>query len=132
MKLSDILENVRYEILGGDINTDVKHLSIDSRNIRKGTLFMCIMGFRVDGHNYIDDAVELGASVVLVEKEIDVSRYEDVTVIRVENTRYAMAYITSNFYEHPQNAMKLVGVTGTNGKTSVSFYMQSVLHLHHQ
>ena len=124
MKLSEILKNVDCRITGEDV--EIKHLSIDSRNIRRGTFFICISGFRVDGHEYIKDAIEQGASAILVEKDV-VGIPSDITVVQVENSRYAMAFLAANFYDKPQDKINLVGVTGTNGKTSVSFYMKSVL-----
>lgn len=127
MTLFELLKNVPHEVVQG-ADVAIKHLSIDSRNIRLGTLFLCLTGFRVDGHTYIEEAKSQGTVAIVIEKDLDqMSVAEGLTVIRVANTRHAMAYIAAEFYGNPQKGLKLMGVTGTNGKTSVSFYMQAVL-----
>ena len=127
MKLSNILKNVNHKIIGEEnsIEKEISHLSIDSRNIRKNTLFICIPGFRVDGHNFINHAADSGACAFIVEREVEAP--SGATIIQVENTRVAMATIAANFFSNPQNSCRFIGVTGTNGKTSSTFYIQAIL-----
>jgi len=125
LNLLDILKDVEYEIKGNK-DIDIEYLSIDSRNIKKNTMFICITGFNVDGHDFIDTALEKGAVCLVVEKEIK-SKYENLTIIKVKNSRISMSTIANNFYKNPTENIKMIGVTGTNGKTSVSFYIHSIL-----
>ena len=123
MKLKDVLQNVQYELLFGDINIDITSMTIDSRTAKLNSMFICIPGFQVDGHNFANTAHDLGSTVFIVEKEIAI----DATVIKVKNSREALAIIAYNFYNKPDIGLNMIGITGTNGKTSVSFYIQSIL-----
>lgn len=115
-----------YTIIQGDIDVEVLHLSHVSSQIQEGTLFFCIQGFQTDGHDYAKQVIEEGAVAIVVEKLLE-GLPEGVTVIQVENTRESMAYITAKFYEQPSSYMNLVGVTGTNGKTTTTFLISSIL-----
>lgn len=124
MNLSEILNNVDYILLhGGDKN--ISHISIDSRNIVKDSLFICISGFSTDGHSFINDACEAGATAIITEK--GVMPPVGVTVIKVKESRIALAQIANNFYNNPGKNLKLIGATGTNGKTSITFFIQSII-----
>lgn len=124
MNLFKLLKNVDHTIIQGE-DREIAHLSIDSRNLRKDTLFTCISGFRADGHSFAREAAKGGAVAFITEK--DIPPVEGVTVIKVENSRLALSYIAADFYNNPEKKMSYLGVTGTNGKTSTTYYLQRSL-----
>jgi UDP-N-acetylmuramoyl-L-alanyl-D-glutamate--2,6-diaminopimelate ligase len=129
MKLAEVLSGV--DIIGryGSMDIDVKDIVYDSRKIIPGCIFICITGFKVDGHKYINDAIDKGAAVAIIEKDIEA---EGITIIKVSNTRKVMPIIGSNFYHHPTNKLKLIGITGTNGKTTTTYLIKSILEQAHK
>ena len=94
--LSKLLEKITYQCVCGTLDTDVVDVIYDSRRVVPGSMFVCIPGAKIDGHIYAKDAVKAGASVLLVEQEVELPAGWDVTVIRVEDTRYAMAFISAD------------------------------------
>ena len=102
-------------------------MSTDSRTVKPGWLFICIRGLHTDGHAYIGDAVQNGASCVLVDRYAEISAYDGVTFLRCADTRRASAYLWHAWYGHPAEHLKLIGVTGTNGKTSVTYMLRAIL-----
>lgn len=118
-KLSDILYKVATTALAGNTNIDINDVQIDSRKVQKGSLFVAVMGVAVDGHQFIDKAVEQGAVAVVCE-EIPSSKSERVTYVQTSNSAEAAGLIAHNFYDQPTTKLKLVGVTGTNGKTTIA------------
>ncbi|MBM6619337.1 UDP-N-acetylmuramoyl-L-alanyl-D-glutamate--2,6-diaminopimelate ligase [Bacillus suaedaesalsae] len=126
MILSKLLEGLDFELLSGRLHTDVKHLSYNSQEVSVGSLFLCIKGKKHDGHDFVQEVINRGATVVVVENNIQLQTGK-TTVVKVSNTREAMAIMASNFYERPSDFFKLVGITGTNGKTSVTSMLSSVL-----
>lgn len=125
MKIKDLLENEKYELLKGNDDFDVSSVEYDSRNVKEGSLFVCITGFKTDGHKYIDSAVKNGAKALCVEKDIVIP--EGVVCVKVENCRHALAIIADNFYDHPSRKLNLIGVTGTNGKTTTTYLIKNIL-----
>ncbi|MDP4092723.1 MAG: UDP-N-acetylmuramoyl-L-alanyl-D-glutamate--2,6-diaminopimelate ligase [Bacillota bacterium] len=125
MLLKDLIEGLGIENCSGDLNIEISDIAYDSRKAKSGSLFVCIEGFKFDGHNYVSAAVENGANVILVQKDIEVEG--NVTVVKVENTRYALAYISNRFFGYPSKKFNLVGVTGTKGKTTTTYMIKSVL-----
>ncbi|MCL2616845.1 MAG: UDP-N-acetylmuramoyl-L-alanyl-D-glutamate--2,6-diaminopimelate ligase [Defluviitaleaceae bacterium] len=125
MNLSDILRNVEHEIVQGT-DCHVTDLVIDSRQVREGSLFFCIQGLQVDGHNFAEKAAAAGAAAVVVERDLP-SLPPSVAVVKVASTRRAMAYIAANFYGNPAQELTLIGVTGTNGKTSSVYFVERIL-----
>ena len=119
MQLSSLLYKVPLLATAGSMDTDVTNLTMDSRRAGSGSLFVAVRGTVSDGHNYIAKAVELGASAILCETMPDAVP-QNVAVVQVQNSARAMGLVASNFYEHPSKKLRLVGVTGTNGKTSVA------------
>ena len=119
MKIKDILVNCNLLELVGDKNLDITKVSFDSRQVNPGTLFFAVKGTQSDGHDYIEKAVEQGASAVVCEKMPDTMK-EGVTYIRVDNSAYVLGVGASNFYGNPSRSLKLTGVTGTNGKTTIA------------
>ncbi|MEA5084181.1 MAG: UDP-N-acetylmuramoyl-L-alanyl-D-glutamate--2,6-diaminopimelate ligase [Lachnospiraceae bacterium] len=125
MKLSAVMKNIDYTVLQGNDDIEIKKIVYDSRQTEKNDVFVCISGFKVDGHDFASGAVEKGAAVVIVEKKIDLPT--EVTVLKVENNRIALAQMGANYYNEPSKRMNLIGVTGTNGKTSTTYIIKSVL-----
>ena len=99
MKLSEVLQGLKFEVLQGSTGISFHDIRNDSRKVQPGDLFFCISGAVSDGHKYVEDVAEKGAAVIVVEKPVAVP--DTVTVIRVENTRYAMGMISSAFYGKP-------------------------------
>src|SRR5690606_22236068 len=125
MLLCEILEDVPYMDIKGNIEIDIDEIYYDSRQVTPNSLFFCIEGFQFDGHDFAAEAVNRGATVLVVEKDVPVS--DDVTKIFVEDTRLAMALMSANFFGKPADALYMIGVTGTNGKTSITYLVKSIL-----
>jgi len=125
MKLSDLVKNIKTEKMTGSLNIDIKGVYHDSRKIVKNDLFVCIKGFVVDGHDFIDHSVSNGAIAIIVEKKIP--PIQGITIIRVKNSRLALAKIANQFYHYPSRQLKLIGVTGTNGKTTITYMLRCIL-----
>ena len=117
--LQHILFGVALREVIGNTNQEIVDLQIDSRLVQKGTVFVAIRGVQVDGHNFITTAIEKGATVIVCE-QLPASLQEGVTYIVVANTQEAVALMAHQLYEAPSTKVKLVGVTGTNGKTTVA------------
>ena len=113
--------------------TEISGIVNDSRKIAKDCLFFCIVGANWDGHEFARQALLDGASALVVEKDLDLSDLEgktpaaDPVIIRVQDTRYAMAYIAAAYYGNPASEMKIIGVTGTKGKTTTTYMVKSIL-----
>ncbi len=118
-KLQDILYKVHLKAVHGSTDVWVNDIQIDSRKVSKGSVFVAIKGEQTDGHKFFDKAIELGAAVVVCE-ELPKSFIETVTYIQVQSSNEAVAYMAHNFYNEPSTKTKLVGVTGTNGKTTIA------------
>ncbi len=125
MLLSSCLEGLDYKIVKGDVNLEIDNIAFDSREVHKKSLFVAVSGFAADGHDYIKKAIENGAVAVIVEKEFTFEG--DITCIKVESSRLALACVSSNFYHNPTRKLNLVGITGTNGKTSISYFIKMLL-----
>lgn len=127
MDLRELLETLEEKKVDGPADVDVAGLAYDSRNVSEGFCFFCIKGLVTDGHRYVKQAVSGGATVIFVEREPDDDPGAGVTVVRVGDTRLALAKCSARFYGYPSDGMKLVGVTGTNGKTTTTFLIESIL-----
>lgn len=125
--LKDLLEKVDYECIRGTLERDVTDIIYDSRKVVKGSMFICIPGAIVDGHKFAADAVLAGAGVIVVEKETEIPAGADVTVLKVKDTHYAMAYLCAAFFKYPAEEMKIIGITGTKGKTTTTYLVKSIL-----
>ncbi len=126
MKLKQLLTGISYEVQQGSDEIELSDFQYDSRKIEKDSLFVAITGFQTDGHKYIPMAVEKGAAAVLCEHPVE-GVPNGVTVVLTTNNRQALAVLSANFYGHPSDEMRTVGVTGTNGKTSTTYLMKSIL-----
>ena len=125
MKLSQLLERMEYTCVQGSADIPVSHLLYDSRNACPDGVFVCISGAVMDGHTFISDVVMKGVTAVIVEKEVKAPAH--VTVIRVENTRVALAYMSAAYFGYPAEQLKTIGITGTKGKTTTTYMVRSIL-----
>ncbi len=126
MKLYKLLNQISYTLINGYVDINIENVSYDSREIKPNSLFICINGNNTDSHNLIDEAVKNGAIAILVEKDITYSN-NDIVIIKVKDTRISLANICNIFYKEPSKGIELVGVTGTNGKTTITHYIKDVL-----
>ena len=122
-QLVSVLNNVEVK---GDVNKEIEFITHDSRRVRKNTLFVCICGTRVDGNKFIPQAIEAGACAIMTEKDVEVPA--DITVIKVPNMREAMELAVPYFYDYPGKKMRMIGVTGTDGKTSTATIIYQLLN----
>mgnify|MGYP004454698119 FL=1 len=119
MRLQELLKNIKPVAIVGDVETEITGVNIDSRRIKEGHLFIAMRGTQVDGHKFIPKAIELGARAVLCE-EMPATQADGVTYVQVESTEDAAGKAATIFYGDPSRRLKLVGVTGTNGKTTIA------------
>ena len=117
--LKDILYKVSVNTIYGDTNLEISQIDFDSRAVKEGSLFVAQKGVSVDGHLFIDKAIRLGATSVICEV-LPEKKQENITFIQVDDSNTALAIIASNFYDNPSSKLKLIGVTGTNGKTTTA------------
>ncbi|MDA9985107.1 Mur ligase domain-containing protein, partial [Flavobacteriaceae bacterium] len=118
-QLKDILFGVGLEAIQGKTDMPISFVAFDSRKVKEGSLFVAIKGDVVDGHDYIQKAITLGAVAVVCENK-PINASVNVVWITTTNSRKALAILASNFYDTPSAKLKLIGVTGTNGKTTVT------------
>lgn len=121
MNLDNLLKDLN---LGKTYNEEINEIQYDSRKVKNGDVFVAIKGFSVDGHKFIDKAIENGAKVIIGEEDLVI---ENALYIKVEDSRKALATLAKNYFDNPQKKMKIIGITGTNGKTTSAFMMKSLL-----
>ncbi|MDE6954013.1 MAG: UDP-N-acetylmuramoyl-L-alanyl-D-glutamate--2,6-diaminopimelate ligase [Erysipelotrichales bacterium] len=125
MQLKQLLKEIDYKLLSGSLDVEVSQIDYDSRQVVNHSLFVCIPGAKVDGHSFIEQVINKGAKVVVVEREVE---YQDgVTYIQVKEARLALALLSCAFFDHPSRKMTVIGLTGTKGKTTTSYMVQSIL-----
>lgn len=125
MKLADLLKKLKYTCVKGTTDVDITTVAYDSRRVERGSLFICIKGAVADGHRFAEAAVNKGASALVVEDDVTVP--ENVTVIRVKDSRYALACISAEYFGNPADKLKVIGITGTKGKTTTTYLVKSIL-----
>ena len=125
MKLTKLLECLEYEVRQGSDQIEVTELINDSRKVTEGSVFVCISGAVSDGHEYIEDVAAKGAAAVIVERPVDAP--EGLTVIHVDDTRYALALMSAAYFDYPAKKLKVIGITGTKGKTTTTYMVKSIL-----
>ncbi len=124
MKLKELLKGVNVKRLIGNEDVNITGITFDSREVKAGYLFICISGFKADGHTFALEAVEKGAVAILAEHEIEEI---GATTAIVENTRHETPTLAANFYDHPHKKLKVIGITGTNGKTTTTYLVKAIL-----
>ncbi len=125
MKLSELFKDIKYTLIKGNMEDEINDIVYDSRKAKENTLFIAIVGNQNDGHDYIDSAIKNGSKAILISKDIDIN--EDVTVIKVDNTRKILSKLSMRLFKYPQNKMKTIAITGTKGKTTTSFMIKRIL-----
>lgn len=125
--LKTLLEKLEFTCERGSLDRQVSAVVYDSRKAKEGCLFLCIEGANFDGHSVAAQMAEKGAAVLVVSKEVELSKDADVTVIRVKDTRYAMAFIAAAWFDHPARKLTTIGITGTKGKTTTTYLVKSIL-----
>ncbi|RGG47923.1 UDP-N-acetylmuramoyl-L-alanyl-D-glutamate--2,6-diaminopimelate ligase [Roseburia sp. AF20-18LB] len=127
MKLAEICEELTYTCLQGEMEKEISDIIYDSRKVEKDTVFVCMVGAVVDGHDFVEDAVKKGASALVVEHAVEADIPESCTVLQVEDARYALAIMSAAFFGHPDRELTTIGLTGTKGKTTTTYMIKSVL-----
>ena len=128
MRLSELLSGLDYDCIRGTVDTEVTGVFYDSRvKVSQGGLFVCIEGANFDGHAYAEQMAVSGVKVLVVSKPVELPEELDVTVIKVDSTRYAMAFISAAWFGHPADKLNVIGITGTKGKTTTTYLVKSIL-----
>lgn len=132
MKLENLLSELEVVQLAGEVERkDIVAIAYDSRKVKRNFLFVAVKGFNVDGHNFIMEAIANGATAIVIEDDSKVSNdyliHQNVTKILVKNSRKALAILSKNFYQNPSSKLKIIGITGTNGKTTSTYLTKYIL-----
>jgi len=125
MKLNELLQTVKPLAVEGPVDRDITGITYDSRRVMPGNLFVAMRGENTDGHRYVEAAIDRGAAAVVLEREGGLN--PRATRIRVEDARHTLALASAEFYSHPSQQLKVVGVTGTNGKTTTAFMIKAIM-----
>jgi len=129
MKLKKLLNNVKILEIQGSTDIEVVKITEDSRKVKKNNLFVAIEGLESDGHDYITNAIDNGAAALVTEKNLRLDKKKrNITIIKVRNSRKTLAILAANFYKNPAKKLRLVGITGTNGKTTTCEFTYQLLN----
>ena len=136
MKLLEVLKDIDYELISGDLNKEITSVEYDSRRVAVGSLFVCVKGFTVDGHTFARSAAEKEASAIIVDstrtgfskEELDqLAKEFGLCIVEIEDTHKHLADLCANFFEHPEKKLAVYGITGTKGKTTTAFMLRAIL-----
>jgi UDP-N-acetylmuramoyl-L-alanyl-D-glutamate--2,6-diaminopimelate ligase len=126
MNAHKIIDNIETLQIQGDLEKEITNMSYDSRAIKPMGLFVAIRGFKIDGHDFIEKAISNGATVIIAEEVVG-GLPVGITFIQVKDSRIALSKVSANFFEKPTTHLKLIAITGTNGKTSISYILSQML-----
>ncbi|GBF34460.1 UDP-N-acetylmuramoylalanyl-D-glutamate--2,6-diaminopimelate ligase [Desulfocucumis palustris] len=124
MLLSTLIKDIKIEYIHGENDPEIKGIAYDSRKVQPGYVFVAVEGFKTDGHIFLERAVKAGAVALVLEKDVPVP--EGVTVVRVKQSRPALALLAASLYRHPSGKLEMIGVTGTNGKTTTTSLIDAI------
>lgn len=134
MNLQNVLNPLTYDVIRGKDDQEIREIQYDSREVKRGDAFVCLKGFRTNGHLFIDRALDAGASVIVIQNDekraLEQKRIwadKEVTVIEVPDTRYALAHMAAAFYDYPSRKLRTIGITGTKGKTTTACMIRAGL-----
>ena len=128
MVLSRFLEKLNYNLIKGNADVEVNNLVYDSRKAEKGDVFVCVKGAVSDGHGYALQVAEKGVAAIIIQDDIEITEeYNDTTIVKVEDTRLALAYMSAAFFGYPAKELYTIGITGTKGKTTTTYMVKDIL-----
>lgn len=129
MLLQNLIKNLTASEVIGNTNVEIKKVEYDSKKVNKDDIFVAIKGYEQDGNDYINEAIDRGAICVVVENDVDTLKYEEkgVTIIKVVNARIALAIIATQYYDNPASKLKMIGITGTKGKTTTAYMIRDIM-----
>ena len=125
MKLKKLLYKIDYQLLQGSDMIDISNLTYEYNKKLDNSVFVAIIGNNIDGHDYIGKAINNGAKVIIVSKNIEI--VDDITVIKVDDTNKILCRLSMNYFDNPQEKIKTIAITGTKGKTTSSFMIKNIL-----
>ena len=120
-----LLEKLSYQIINGTLDGEISELVYDSRKVTKGCMFVCIKGAAYDSHEHTEEIAAKGARIIVAERKVETP--QNVTLLLVEDTRYALSLLSAAYFDYPAEKMKVIGITGTKGKTTTTFMVKEIL-----